>query len=657
MGYYGKNIEKTYSYDVTTAEFINLIQSLGENQIKQEDRLWMFSRQEENGFRYYVGFFVDEKGNLMPKSTNAFCFFPTKEATGLNFIIHAPFLLTDSRESILAGEYYNINLISKLSELAADSLEHLKEIGISLGTRLINDDIFNIIPYDQDKFGEVNSKNKISFKPFFAEIFKAFKTREIIPASDGYVSSDNAYWAYVPQIAELFSNDQLADLIKKPNAKWVLMSFGRQDTLRKNRELTNYIDNITKSWLNEIDILNCIDDENDLFSQDAEDIKIPFIGTQDIEWLHRFYHWIGETKSRMELAKTKRIFINQNGEATAAFDENDQAILFLPTDVENEYNTVHKEFLRNEETLNFLKHFGIKEPDPKDEIYNIILPKYDCDILPDSSESLLHFKKIFSYYLQCPRGEESKFIRLIKNCQFIRFYSKENTEYCLERANSLYIPSLELQKWFDSKADTKFIDWECYVKLMEQDSEENLSDFFIALGAKNAPSIAERELSWMDAHKIISHWEHEDNKYYARWYETFIDGCEEIVELTITSNSFDNSKLIWEWLLHLVESGKLRAIHNSRIGSLYLRYNFSYYGSQRQFYDLSRNTTLLRTKPWLLNSDGEFVSADKLTVQKLHQQYDTSCDEALESSGVFRDKVFDIRKFQRNVTITTIARF
>lgn len=83
----------------------------------------MFSRLDECERRYSVGFFMDKKGHLRPVNEPAFCFFPTKEATNLNFILHAPFLLTDSREGIRAGVAHYNKMIKRLAELAADSME------------------------------------------------------------------------------------------------------------------------------------------------------------------------------------------------------------------------------------------------------------------------------------------------------------------------------------------------------------------------------------------------------------------------------------------------------------------------------------------------------------------------------------------------------
>lgn len=123
--------------------------------------LWLFSRNDGKDHTYSVGYFVDPEGHLISKMHSAFCFFPTKEITGLNFIIHAPFLLTDSREGILAGKQHNLDMISLLSELAADSLVYLRDIGQSKTVPLIDDNIYDIVPYDDNNFGDVTSKKKL----------------------------------------------------------------------------------------------------------------------------------------------------------------------------------------------------------------------------------------------------------------------------------------------------------------------------------------------------------------------------------------------------------------------------------------------------------------------------------------------------------------
>ena len=130
LGLYEKTCEETFSVEGTTAEYVRLTQNDGLNREELYDSyMWLFSRIDEDKNKYSVGFFVDDNGHLIPKAHTAFCFFPTKEVTGLNFILHAPFLLTDSREGIRAGIQHNIDMISVLSQLAADSLIYLRDIG------------------------------------------------------------------------------------------------------------------------------------------------------------------------------------------------------------------------------------------------------------------------------------------------------------------------------------------------------------------------------------------------------------------------------------------------------------------------------------------------------------------------------------------------
>ena len=66
-------------------EKIELNQQIGLQQTKEN--LYLFYRLKEGlNLKYSIGFFLDEKGKLTPKQLSAFCFFPTKETTNLNFI-------------------------------------------------------------------------------------------------------------------------------------------------------------------------------------------------------------------------------------------------------------------------------------------------------------------------------------------------------------------------------------------------------------------------------------------------------------------------------------------------------------------------------------------------------------------------------------------
>ena len=123
LGLYGKEVVSTRIFDDTIAEQIRLTQNNGDD--LYDENLWLFSRLDDLKRRYSVGFFLDEQGQLRPINEPAFCFFPTKEVTNLNFIVHAPFLLTDSREGIRAGVPHNDVMLQKLADLAASAMVYL----------------------------------------------------------------------------------------------------------------------------------------------------------------------------------------------------------------------------------------------------------------------------------------------------------------------------------------------------------------------------------------------------------------------------------------------------------------------------------------------------------------------------------------------------
>ncbi len=116
-GKYTKTIKEEKQFGETLCRLINLADG------NEKKHLWLFTRElEESSHKYSVGFFLTKDKKLDTSKTHtAFCFFPTKETTNLKFIIQAPFLLTDSREGIKAGDAHNNNLVTKLSVLAAES--------------------------------------------------------------------------------------------------------------------------------------------------------------------------------------------------------------------------------------------------------------------------------------------------------------------------------------------------------------------------------------------------------------------------------------------------------------------------------------------------------------------------------------------------------
>lgn len=632
IGLYGKDIKETRQFDNTVAERICLTQNNGDD--FYDVNLWLFSRTDEGDRRYSVGYFMDKEGHLIPVNEPAFCFFPTKEVTGLNFIVHAPFLLTDSREGIRAGVPHNEKMLQKLAELSADALTYLRDIGEEKQITLIDDSIFDIIPVDSEKFSDPANKRKVSFLPFYESIQKILASDRLLPSMDGCVSSNNAYWASVPQIPQLFSNEQLGDIVENKEAKWVFVSYGREETQKRNdKALFNYLDALVRTNINEDIIIS--GRSRDYYGrgirQSLENIKgitADFIEAQSIEWLHSFYKWLSETKHRTDVSKDKPFFLDQNGKAVAAFDKEEHSILFLPVKDVSGYRVVHPELLRNPETYSFItEQIGIKQPSLKDQIYNIILPMYRKGGEIDTDP---HFMLFFKYFCKCSNDEVDEFIDLIKDYEFLTYYDEGDPQPYRGAASSMYMPTPELQAFLETKKDVRFIALAEYKELVGPSQEKQLMEFLSELGVQEDICLINEDINYYSSGRTDLPYPHSTRSI--SWDETNLDGCKEIVEFIVANRDTTKSIILWNCLLKVIET-KCTSWQYRTLDSLLKGVCRYFYYSPQYTYFSSSDAVRLKESAWLINTAGEFVSAKDVTKDGLSELYDTTSDAAQSLLG------------------------
>lgn len=603
-GKYSKKVTKQKQTEDIIYERIELYQQVGLNQTKEE--LYLFSRRTEENHSYSIGYFLDEKEKLIPKQYSAFCFFPTKETTNLNFILHAPFLLTDSREGIHRFREHNTKMVRLCAQLAADSLMILKDL------KLISDDILEIIPYKNIVYG-----NDGFFNDFYSKIKEKLQTEEILPAKNGtYAKKQNAYWADSPDLAKLFSNEQLAELVKNQNAKWVFTTVGRT----KDYEITNYIDGGSERSRDRKEP-NLIKSNMDFENKIANLITSNFIKNQSNEWLHKFYGYLSERKSYQDKFKTKPIFKDSQGNAVAAFEKNGEelhSILFLPLDEANStYRTIDPELIKNKKTKEFIENFGIKKPTLKDEIYNIILPLYEND---GEIDTKTHFKKFFTYWKNEGRPEE--FISLIKDKKFVSYRTNEDEITYRGIANEIYYPTSDLVKYFETKPDTKFVDLDYYYSFITEEKEQQLlKDFLLNLGVEDLPKLFVKQ---------------NKDTYYKKEKIYYIDGLEEFIKTIKDSNK---SIILWN-ILKRIQIDKLKYCEKSTRPDG--RHNF------RTEYFSSPDLLKIREFKWLLNQDKTLVSPLEITINEL--------DEVYEKESYQSKQLIEILQFKQLVKLTEVER-
>lgn len=591
-GSYTKRVKEACELGDMEVQRVALTFDLGGSKTIQ--RLLTFARKGGDGLPYSIGYALGKEGRLAPMDRPAFCFFPTKEATNLHFIVHAPFLLTDSREGIKAGDKHNQVLIQQLAQLAADSLPVLRD------KKLIDDGLLDIIPYDESQFNALDDRRKISFGPFYGAIKSKLQADALLPAADGTCSSrSHAYWASDTELVELFSDQQLAQLTGTTNARWVFRSRGKKEVQNANKALAEFIDGgDAREWMRKESnlIISSLDPEAVL-----KKITSDFVAAQPKTWLHKFYSYLSERTSYQQVVKDKPIFIDQDDKAVPAFDGKQQLILFLPDDEIEGYTTVNRGLLSNKTTREFIEKFGVKKPSLRDEIYNRILPAYNTDEGIDTSP---HFMKFFRYFKECPNDKVSEFIRLIETLAFLHYSSAADPKVYRGKAFDIYKPTNDLTEWFESKPNTKFLQLDTYREMVGEENYDSLNQFIEQVGVRQTPRVLYREISSASLGDRPTMREGRTHKYE----DAYIDGCEQVIA------SIDNrrSVLMWRVLSSDIPLQSLRGQHTW------------FYRSQKSESFASADKQRLRSEKWILNKAGEFVSRDAVTIQSLSDQYDAA---------------------------------
>lgn len=446
-----------------------------------------------------------------------------------------------------------------------------------------------------------------------------------MPTKDEYVSKENAYWAENSQLAIIFSDKQLAEIVENNKAKWVFRSISRYEVSQSNKILFNYIESLIRTYINEDIIISGRSKENYYHRRFKKRISLElikgitseFIERQSIEWLHIFYKWISDTKHRSIIAKNKPIFLNQNRDAVPAFDENDKLILFLPLyDLDNsKYNSVHNILLENLDTKKFIEDIGIKEPSMIDQIYNIILPQYSDEIDFDTNP---HFMVFFEYFCKSSNDEVHEFLDIIKGYKFLKYHKIEDDKTYYGLGKSMYFPRVENKDFFIANKDARFVAFQEYKILVGGENIKNLISFLSKLGVKDEIDIKEIELDYENSER--SDLPRVKSTRGVVYSERIIEGCSDLIKYIEKNQDKEKSILLWKTLIRIIETKCLDWGTRSLISLLTGNCNYFYRHSQIEHF-VSSDAILLKNSKWMFTNDGEFKTPESIVLESLPNEY------------------------------------
>ena len=637
-GYYVKEIETNVDRDDLNIQKIELTQKVGNghDEIKTE-YFYVFTKNiGSTDFPCSIAYRIDKDNNVLydDQKIPAYCFFPTAAVTHLKFIIHAPFLLTDSREGIKRGNDWNNECIQAIAELTAASLLICKEYG------LVSDKFFNVLPINTSDFYSASE-----FKPIYDQVLETLKMEELLPVNNGenHISANNSYLAESNPTEELLAFDNwqpLRDLVNNPSAYWVFSSV----TDSNQKEIWEFVKN---NLVKEV-----IDPESI-----ARKLNKDFIEKQSDNWLVQLYGFLDYRKSTQKIVKPKPIIIIEslNREAIAVSNEENKPQVYLSSEPPHSFKTVKKCFEQDEKSLSFFKSIGITQPDVHDEMEVFIERRKnenDWDLISD-------FEKFLDYYInQCTESKKVNFIKSIKSLQFLK-PALSDTPISADR---LYQPTEDLKIFFgceDEKqyCSVRFLDTNFYKEIYDKYNKEDISKFLGSIGVQDTPKILEVPYYIFDHDtrsyiredqaiaELRKRFGYKKVTGYERAKDYDLDGLDSIEQSLEFIKSIDKRTQFLriegvknetiqrseETLQELESESKIRSVYLFRFltkieekhyNAEYLR-NVDSPRSKNHFFD-SRLLSTLKNIAWLYDKHNIACKPSAITIEDLATEYDLS---------------------------------
>ena len=547
-----------------------------------------------------VAYRLDKDGAVdSVHDSKLFVFFPTIERTGFNFLAHAPYKTTPSRESIPFGDDQNQLITKELSCLVAESIIELKNSG------LLNVNALSILPIDPE------NKHPL-YEAAFHQVKSIFSSNSLLPTvNGGYENSNSAILAREKELTNLL---KVADCSKLFNRNtWLSTDI----TYDKTGPLQDYL--TEELLIPEITMQK-------FCSKITEDF---IVGKTD-NWIIDFYSSITNNNALYRqgsgyhkgILRNKPIIRLEDGSHINPENDSGDIQVYLPTAGESQFNTVKRILAKNEESLEFLKNLGLEKPDDIAEVKEFIIPKYQ-DTVIDKEEYIEDVKLVMKIWTDSNEYQKKEICDLLNACWFVRCKNQiGDISFQKLEETYVYFNSDLLSRWFSGGTDETI--------------------YFINIGLEITTEIKEF-FKCLDVDEKLKIIEEEDDvlKKDVRRIQR-IDGFNPNVKINGLEYSLENinkdrSTFLWQFLLtnnpnrlsgrtkerkYLYEEFKIREIENTEI-LVSLKDNFWLYNKE----------SVLIKKPLseiLLNDLNDDYNKDHDDIEKLVKALGLKLDKVAE---------------------------
>ena len=602
------------------------------NECDKRYHLYLFKktiRVSEGEFDINVGYFINPDGSLRINITpRIYCFFPTREKFEGCFVSHAPFLLTDNRDSIKAFEQVNNKFINAIADLAAEAILCLRDIGMSRNERLLEWDDESAL----ESFKGYKSKYLLINDNLFAltniksteERNTYLKSRYIrIIKNNSLVLSRSRDYVTVAQ--SLISTEDLEHLLSKEQLT---------ELYRRDIEFV-YIRNFRNDLRTLAGELNIETFNNETL---ASKLTSAFMKKQKPEWANRLLYYIKEKARQLwSTDKSREIYnysyqvqdtwapfkfrfapiaMTSKGEWIAPYTLNRKdPNIMLPFDgfvgaSDDDFGKILDKDLY-ESRKDLFDNLGLRRPNMSDYIEKVIMPHYRMTDIEDSTLKN-DFNIIYKYLTKKHNSDIVK--TLMEKWKMRVAFTDRKILLPIEK---LSIPEETFIQYAKEHSEYSFVDVSFYAS--ESYSEDNVISFLKRhFLLKDYPYIVMRnEVShrtdyWSGKYK----YDHFPNRFKEILNSSnlsrsvgpsYIDY--EITGFKLSNISEDQSKLLWRYLI-------ANTAHN------FTKAELEYTGYRKQYSSTvevdSSMVIELRSNSWIFIGNGVFCRPSDITKEQFH---------------------------------------
>ena len=531
-------------------------------------------------------------------------YFPTALETHLGFLMQGPYRTTPPRDNVPPNDEWNQKLLAQTAELLKPTLVWLRE------NEYLTADALACLPIDEQRFTRRSApigspREPTRFYPLFQAVKDALNENALLPAfSSGHVRPEQGLLGGTEALRKLFSIDQLKTLLGLTgDVAWL----DPKITVNRPHNLYDYLHSTL--GVREVDT-----------DQVLRRLDEAFLEQQPDEWIRSLYEFLKDRRKQDWFADLPLMRLEDGTHIALGSDDAPHA--YLPTSAPTDFPTVCRAVCGSQESLDFLKSLGLREPDPVDDVKANILPSYLADrVSVDASRYERDIRRIIDTYKAVDGDRRGKLTEALRRAKFVRVIDAGSGEPTFAKPTETYTPTDTLQGLFDGLAGVFFVDRSVAV-LQSEDAAKLLAT--CGVGGHIRVLTSEKSVNPNDAQWVVvrenAGWpnSNRDNKVRDRQLDRLSDLLTRLSSADAQRRK-GVARLLWNELRHIV--GRDRDL---------------FYGSYMWFHYQERSQPLdaqfvkqLNTTAWVPTGDGTLLKPRDVTIESLGWPRDSFVEERI----------------------------